>query len=178
MKIIISCGLRIFWELPDWEWSGNPVGIFGEFTVNPVASLEFSLQEPSQHCTAAGDYGVMRMEPITGLHTHTQTHRHICTHTANLSLNAALVPNHPLPNPTYSGGGKLAHSWRGVKTKWGGWRSLCVCVCIRVRVCVCVCVCVWERERERERYRGKDRKKETDVMNENRFLAHATTSLT
>lgn len=93
--------------------SGNPVGIFREFTVNPVASLEFSLQEPSQHCTAAGDYGVMRMEPITGMHTRTHTH----TNTANLSLTAVLAPNHPLPNPTYSGGGKLAHSWRGVKTK-------------------------------------------------------------
>lgn len=67
------------------------MGLFREFTVNPVASLEFSLQELSRHCTAAGDYEVIRMEPITGTHKH--------THTANLSLNAVLVTNHPPPKP-------------------------------------------------------------------------------
>lgn len=45
-------------------------------------------------------------------------------------------------------------------------RRLVVCVCM------CVSVCVGEKDRE------KDRKRETDVMNENSFLAHATTSLT
>ena len=49
---------------------------------------------------------------------------------------------------------------------------VCVCVCVFVRVCFYVCVLLCERERETHR------KIETDVMNENSFLAHATTSLT
>lgn len=74
VKVIVS---REPWShrggLPFWECGGNPAGIFREFAINPVASLEFSLQEPSRQCTAAGDYRVMRMEPSTS-HTHTHAH--------------------------------------------------------------------------------------------------------
>lgn len=103
--------------------------------------MEFCLQEPSQHRTAAGDYRVIRMEAITDTLTHSvrtktllQTQRepsifaYTHMHSENLSVNAVLVPNHPLTSHAleeanwHTAGEELRPN-----EETGG---LCVCVCV------------------------------------------------